>query len=76
MQISGNVELIQHTNHLLTTIALPGKTRIRGESRGEVILSDATTEGKDAMNQKWRTSDSLGQGFLSEYLQSDAGHVD
>ena len=76
MQIRGNVELIQHTDHLLTTIALPGKSKGREESRCEVILSDATTEGKDAIKQKRRTSDSLGQGFLSEYLQSDAGHVD
>lgn len=48
--------------------------RERRQSIGEVLVPLHTQV--DAVKQILRTSDSLGQGFLSEYLQSDAGHVD
>jgi len=47
VQIRGNVEVIEHTDHLLTTIALPD--RPKRESIGEEVVCD-----KDIASQNSR----------------------
>lgn len=75
VQVRGNIELVEHADHLLTTVALPAerKRRVGGEAMQRLTL-DVTEYLRET--RSGAASDSLGQGFLSEHLQSDAGHVD
>lgn len=53
VQIRGDVELIQHTNHLLTTIALPDtdKEVVNNELQARCIFKKIHKKGKKCEDQ-------------------------